>query len=137
MPTYALESVAQAICAASGYTFGGGIGQGTFKETYLATKADGTKLAVKILRPGCSTDRSDREVDAMKRCAHPNIIALLELAGVEHAGTRYDYLVEMFMAGGTLDDRLTKGLLGRDEVLALGDELIPRAHVDVGEHERP
>ncbi len=125
MSTYTLESVAQAICAASGYTFGGGIGQGTFKETYLATKADdGTKLAVKVLRPGCSTERSNREVDAMKRCVHPNIIALLELAEFEHAGVKCGYLVERFMDGGTLDDRLKKGLLSRDELLALGDELI-------------
>jgi len=59
MPTYALETVAQAICAASGYTFGGGIGQGTFKETFLATKGDGTKVALKVLKPGCSPERSD------------------------------------------------------------------------------
>jgi serine/threonine protein kinase len=124
MPIYTMESVAQAICASLGYTFGGGIGQGAFKETYLATKADGTKLAVKVLRPGCSTDRSDREVDAMKRCGHPNIIALLELADVEHAGMKYGYLVERFMEGGTLDDRLKRGVLSRDETLALGDELI-------------
>jgi serine/threonine protein kinase len=124
MPTFAMESVAQAICIASGYTFGGAIGQGTFKETYLATKPDGTKVAVKVLRPGCSTDRSDREVDAMKRCAHPNIVALLELAEYEYSGLKYGYLVERFMEGGTLDDRLKKSLLRREEVLALGDALI-------------
>ena len=124
MPIYTMESVAQAICANSGYTFGGGIGEGAHKETYLATKVDGTKLAVKVLRPGCSTDRSDREVDAMKRCAHPNIIALLELAELSHVGVKYGYLVEKFMEGGTLDDRLRRGTLSRDETLALGQELM-------------
>jgi serine/threonine protein kinase len=125
MSTYALESVARAICVASGLAFGGGVGQGTFKETYLATRSDdGTKLAVKVLKPGCSTERSDREVDAMKRCTHPNTIALLELAEFEHAGVSYVYLVERFMDGGTLDDRLNKGLMNRDEVLALGEQLI-------------
>jgi serine/threonine protein kinase len=124
MPTYILEPVAQAICAASGYAFGGGIGQGTFKETFLATTPNGTTLALKVLKPGCSTERSSREVDAMKRCSHPNIIALVELAEFEHAGTTYVYLIEAFMGGGTLEDRLKGGLLNRDEVLALGDELI-------------
>ena len=60
----------------------------------------------------------------MKRCSHPNIIALLELAEFEHAGLKYGYLVERFMEGGTLDERLLKSLLNRKEVLSLGDELI-------------
>jgi serine/threonine protein kinase len=102
MSAFTMDSVARAICTASSYTFGGGIGEGTFKETYLAAKSTGEQLAVKILRPGCSTDRSEREVDAMKRCAHPNIIALLELAEFEHEGKKYVYLVEAFMGGGTL-----------------------------------
>jgi serine/threonine protein kinase len=122
--TYTLESVAQAICAASGHAFGGRVNQGSFKETYLATKADGAKLALKVLRQGCCPERSDREVEAMKRCTHPNIIALLELAEFEHAGTKYTYLLENFMEGGTLDDRLKRGLLSRKDVLSLGDELI-------------
>jgi hypothetical protein len=40
MPDYMLESVAEAICAASGFEFGGGIGQGACKETYLATRIE-------------------------------------------------------------------------------------------------
>jgi serine/threonine protein kinase len=122
--TYVLESVAQAICAASGFKYGGGFNHGSFKETFLATKKEGDKLALKVLRPGCPTERSEREVDAMKRCAHPNIVALIELAEFEHAGTKYTYLLEKFMEGGTLDDRLRSGLLDRTNVLALGNELI-------------
>src|SRR5580698_3710063 len=122
--SYVLEPVAQAICAASNYDYGGGIGQGSFKETFLVTRSDGTQLALKVIKPGCSRERSDREVDAMKRCNHPNIIRLLELAEFDHAKTRYSYLVEAFMGGGTLDEHLRKGLLNRRQLLALGDELI-------------
>lgn len=124
MPTYALEAVAKAICAASGFSFGGVIGQGAFKETFVATKPDGTKLAIKVLKPGCSTERSAREVDAMKRCAHPNVIALLELSEIDHEGTRYGYLIESFMEGGTLEDRIRGGLLDRNQLLGLGESLI-------------
>ena len=49
MAPFTMQSVAEAICAASNYTFGGGVGQGAFKETYLAMKSDGTKLALKVL----------------------------------------------------------------------------------------
>ena len=134
MSPYSLESIAQAICASAGYTFGGGVGQGTFKETFLATTPAGKKLALKVLKPGCSTERSDREIDAMKRCNHPNIVALIELSQFDDAGTKYVYLTEAFMEGGTLDDRLKNGLLNRDQVLALGDELI-RALAHIAENE--
>lgn len=123
-PTFTLESIARAICAASDLTFGGGINQGSFKETYLATRTDGTKLALKVLRQGCSSERNDREIEAMKRCAHPNIIALVELAEFDHTGMKYTYLLERFMEGGTLEDRLKRGRLNRADLLALGDQLI-------------
>jgi serine/threonine protein kinase len=135
MSALTLEPIAQAICVSAGYTFGGGVGQGTFKETFLVTTTDGKKLALKVLKPGCSTgERSDREIDAMKRCKHPNIVALIELADFDHAGTKYVYLTEAFMDGGTLEDRLKNGLLNRDQVLALGDELI-RAVGHIAENE--
>lgn len=133
-PTFTLESVAQAICAASGHTFGGEINQGSFKETFLVVRGDGTKLALKVLRQGYSAERNEREVEAMKRCDHPNIVALVELADFDHAGTKYTYLLERFMEGGTLEDRIKGGLLSRKEVLALGGELI-RALAHIAEKE--
>jgi serine/threonine protein kinase len=124
MTTLSLEAVARALCADAGYTFGGGIAQGAFKETFLATKADGTKLALKILKPGFSPERTDREMDAMKRCSHANIAALIELAVFVNGGSQHIYLVEAFLDGGTLEDRLKKGLLDRDSLIAIGDPLI-------------
>jgi len=52
MPSYALESVAQAICSSLGYGYGGAIGQGTFKETFLTTTSEGTKQALKGVATG-------------------------------------------------------------------------------------
>jgi serine/threonine protein kinase len=60
----------------------------------------------------------------MKRCSHPNVAALLELSTIAVAGTSYDYLIEPFMAGGSLDNRISKGRLNRDEVLTFGAALI-------------
>ena len=124
MATFLLEAVARAICSAAGYSFGAGIGEGSFKETFFVTKTDGTQLALKILKPGFSPERTQREVEAMKRCAHPGIAALVELAEFEHGGTKYTYLTETFMGGGTLEIRLRAGLLNRDTILSLGSSLI-------------
>jgi serine/threonine protein kinase len=124
LAAYSLESVARAICTSAGYTFGGGIGQGAFKETFLATQPTGTQIALKILKPGCSSERSDREIEAMKRCSHPNIAALLQLSNIDHGGARYMFVIEAFMPGGTLDDRLKHSLLTRGELLEMGASLI-------------
>jgi hypothetical protein len=75
-------------------------------ETFLGTAPNGELVSVKVLKPDCSTERGASEIEAMKRPDHPNIIALDELSEFEHAGTKYVYLVEGFMGGGTLDDRL-------------------------------
>src|SRR6185312_9477441 len=124
MATFLLEAVARAICSAAEFTFGAGIGEGSFKETFLVTKADGTQLALKILKPGFSPERTEREVDAMKRCAHPGIATLLDLAQFEHGGEKYTYITEPFMGGGTLENQLRAGFLNRDTILSLGSELV-------------
>lgn len=124
MPDFRLESVARAICKDGGFDYGCGIAEGSFKETYRIGKPDGTRLALKVLKPGSSPERSEREVDAMRRCTHPNIAKLLVLAAFEHEGQKYTFLVEEFMEGGTLDQQLSAGSLGRDAVLSLGAVLI-------------
>jgi len=124
MPKLSLESVARAICANRGHKFHNGIAEGSFKETFLIEDANGNRLALKVLKPGASPERSDREVDAMSRCSHPNIGALIVLEQFDHAGQKHAYLIEEFMDGGTLEDRLKAGRLDRDETLTLGELLI-------------
>lgn len=47
----------------------------------------------------------------MKRCAHPNVVALLELSRIDFGGVQYSFIIEAFMSGGTLEDRLQDGLI--------------------------
>lgn len=124
MPGYEFEAVGRAICDEGGYLFGSRVGCGAFKETFSATRADGRVLAIKVLKPGCSNERSNREIEAMKRCSHPNIAALLDLSTIEFEGTSYTFLIEPFMAGGTLEDRLKNGRIDREQVLEIGEALI-------------
>ena len=84
MPCLSLESVARAICGSGGFQFHEGIAEGSFKETYLIQKSDGTRLALKVLKPGASPERSSREVEAMQ-VEHPNIAALIVLADFEYS----------------------------------------------------
>lgn len=125
MPEFLFEAVAKVICSAKKYDFMCGVGQGVCKETFLAVDQEGDSFAIKILKPGCSNERSSREIEAMKRCSHPNIASLLELSSIDLDGTRYMFLVEPFMAGGTLQDRINKsGQINRVQALNIGESLI-------------
>ena len=124
MSKLSLEPVARAISGKCGHKFHDGIAEGSFKETFLIEDVTGNRFALKVLKPGASPERSDREVDAMRRCSHPNIGTLIALEEFDHAGQKYTYLIEEFMDGGTLEDRLRAGRLSRDETLALGELLI-------------
>jgi serine/threonine protein kinase len=130
MSLSALEAVARAICAANGGGFEKLLGQGAFKEAFLVKTATSEFRALKILKPGLSSERTDREVEAMKRCKHVNIATLETVATFDHATVPYTYLVEEYIDDGTLDDRLKAGAIPRDAVLTIGSALIDAiAHV--------
>ncbi len=88
-------------------------------------------MALKILKPGFSPERSQREIDAMTRCCHPNVARLLGIFDFDYGGTKYIFLLEEFFDGGTFKERIQKsGLLGRDALLDVGERLIgAMAHV--------
>jgi serine/threonine protein kinase len=130
MSLSALEAVARAICAANGGTVERKLGDGAFKEAFLSKSTSGEFKALKVLKPGLHSERTDREVEAMKRCKHANIASLETVATFDHASVKYTYLVEEYIDGGTLDDRLKKGVLPREMVLSVGSALIDAvAHV--------
>lgn len=98
----ALECVAETICAAEAFAFIGKSGEGTYKETFHVAGADGTDYALKVLREGMSAARTEREIDAMRRCNHPHIGRLYKVAQISHGGRIHSYTVEEFLGGGTL-----------------------------------
>jgi serine/threonine protein kinase len=125
MPDPALAMVAQRICDVDHYTFDGFVGEGAFKETFRVVAADETPIALKLLRPGYSSHRTQREIDAMERCNHPAIGKLLSLAEFQLAGTKYTYCLEEFLAGGTLTESIERnGLLAAVQTKRLGRSLI-------------
>lgn len=118
-----LEAVARQICGDRGLTFDGRVGGGAFKETYRVSD-DGVACALKIYRPGFPAERSQREIDAMRRCSHPGIAKLIALATLQWEGNAVLHSIEEFIPGGTLTSRLTSGLLTTAETLDLGSALI-------------
>jgi len=70
-----LDSIARALCHERRLVFGGRLGEGVYKETFLVRRPNGNPAALKILKPGMRPDRIHREIAAMHRCNHPNVAA--------------------------------------------------------------
>ena len=98
------------------------LGAGGMGEVYLARDTRlGRTVALKILT---STDaplkaRFAREAKAISSLTHPNICALYDVG--QHDGT--DYLVMEYLEGETLEERLRRGPLKFEELLARGIEI--------------
>jgi len=118
-----LDIIAFAICEKEGYEFIDFVGGGTFKETFHIVM-DGCSYALKVFRNGYSPKRTERELEAMIKCDHPNIGKLIFVSNFIHDDQEYLYTVEEYLAGGTLTKKLENGCLSIDEVLTIGKGLI-------------
>lgn len=122
---YDLEPVALAICHPKSYVFVGGIGKGTFKETFHVRNESGEDEALKVFKKSrLSPDRIEREIAAMQRCAHPNVVNLIEVSTFKINHIAYPYLIEEFLPGGTLTERIKSGGISTKGIIELGSLLI-------------
>jgi serine/threonine protein kinase len=101
-------------------------GKGNFKETYRATTDEGQYIALKLLDPSkCNPSRSDREINAMKRCDSPFIGKLYDYGTFQsNNGITYYFSLEEFLDGGTLTSRLVNLRLTPDKVREIAIPLI-------------
>jgi serine/threonine-protein kinase len=89
------------------------LAKGGFADVWLATRDDGTPVALKLLRTGSNA----AEVAAAQRLHHPNIVPLLD-AGSD--GGR-DYLVFEYVPGQSMRERLADGPLSLAEAQDVAD----------------
>ena len=89
------------------YRLEGRLGTGSFGVVYAATDADGSPVALKLLRPELSDDRRlrrrlAREAEALRRVEGDRTVKIID---VVTEGDRA-YLVMELLEGSTLDDRV-------------------------------
>lgn len=101
-PFISLEEQARQICLQRGYQFESFLGSGAFKECFSVRSTSGEPLALKILKPGFSRSRLGREIQAMQQCDHLHIAKLHEVSSVDIDGSKYGFLIEELLLGGTL-----------------------------------
>lgn len=123
-PPTDLAGVAKSLCQGLGFAFGGPIGSGAFKESFRAMGPKGEDYALKLLKPGFNPLRLEREIAAMRACSHPNIGGIIEINQVNSPLGLVTYLLEQFLPGGTLTERIRKGPMSPAEALQLGKPLV-------------
>lgn len=99
--------------------FANKVGEGTFKQTFKIICEDGSPVALKIFKPGASSERNHREFDAMVKCDHPNIAKLHSVGLFDFGGKLVLTAQEEFLAGGVLPPQISI-----PECLSYGSQLI-------------
>lgn len=119
-----LETIADLICKELGMEMVGNSGEGAFKETYHVLDHENEHLALKIFKNGKGTERTQREIEAMKTCNHPNIGKLIKVSNYEFEGRDFLYIIEEFLSGGTLTDRIKVGNMNDKDFSYIVPQLI-------------
>lgn len=130
-PTSELESQAIHIARIKGFDLKQFIGVGAFKECYWVINKSGQSLALKLLKPGCSRERLDREIEAMSQCDHPYIAKLYEVSTVDINGYQQELMIEELLQGGSLQEYVVRyGSITPSQCIDIGDKLIDAlAHI--------
>lgn len=130
-----LQKIAQEICAAKKLKLGAEVGAGAFKHTFEVHNESGGVRALKVYKKAGADARTQREVEAIKRCAHAGIVQFELIETWQEGAEEYVYSLEEFLSGGTLTAQLASGSLPparvRDLAIQLGDAVGHIASLDL------
>lgn len=122
-PLLDLSPVARSICSSKGLSFRNFVGGGAFKQVFRVERTGERLYALKVITE--ISRRTIREIKALQLCDHPNIARLFEVGRHDYQDESYDYLLEEFLPGGTLTQKLQSlGRLNNEQTLSLGEKLI-------------
>lgn len=91
-----LLHIAKAICKQNAYEFILFLDAGVFKETYKI-KVAGRCFALKVFRANNTSERTEREIDAMQRLRCKSIANLFTVNTIHVDGKTYLFLVEEYL----------------------------------------
>lgn len=103
------------------YKIEGPLGEGGMGLVYRATNAEGTTVALKLVRGTLAGDivfrkRFDREARAAARVSHAHLVPVIDTG--EHDGI--PYMAQQYIGGGTLQDKIEReGTIGLEETVTL------------------
>jgi serine/threonine protein kinase len=92
-----------------GYRVAGVLGEGGMGKVYTATGADGTKVALKLVKADYAQDetfrrRFSREARIAQTVKHPNVVSVVATGEYQSV----PYMAQVFIDGESLDDKLKR-----------------------------
>jgi serine/threonine-protein kinase len=104
-----LEQVAALVVPAGATTTH--LGTGGYASTFKVVTAEGETYALKVVDAAQSgSERTDRELAALQRVNHPNVVGYLDTGTVLFGGVEYRWLKMVFVEGDTLYAVLGSGV---------------------------
>lgn len=91
------------------YTFVRPLTPSVQKAAFHVRDGDGNDLCLKLIAPNYGRDRLDREIQALQSIQHPNVVQLIEYMFSSKAGQQKHYILEEYVDGEDLSDRLPLG----------------------------
>lgn len=76
---------------------------------HVKDKINGEDLCLKLIAPDYAIDRLDREIRAMQKISHPNVVRLKRYVFSATEAEQRHYIIEEFVAGSDLTDQLGNG----------------------------
>lgn len=92
------------------------------KKVFLVEDTDTNNKIVKVVRHG--DDRISREIEIVTKNEIPNVPKIYEVEDFELAGVKYNYILEEYIEGITLRERLNVGKLDIAEGVKLLETLL-------------
>jgi serine/threonine protein kinase len=118
-----VTAVAHRVCSRFDWQLLAHVGTGASKSTFKVVTPSGA-VALKVFGTKRS-ERDQRELDAMTRCASPGVARILDFGTVDWRENSWLFCTEEFLGGGTLAQRVARmGPLDTDTIFSLGDALI-------------
>jgi len=79
------------------------------KAAFHVQDANGNDLCLKIIAPNYHIDRLQREIQALQSIDHDNVVKLVEYTFSSRPGQQRHYIIEEFIEGNDLTNRLSQG----------------------------
>jgi len=117
-----LKEIAKKICEIEKLNYVDYIASGSFKEAYLVTK-NGEEYALKIFNMKNSSERTSREIEISLKFDCYNIGKIYAVKKVNISAVEYLFILEEFLGGGSLGEKIKKRLLSKTELINLGRDM--------------